>query len=496
MAQLEILRGIDFGQPVAEQELEALHSYFVETAQWQSLYNGGIDVVYGAKGSGKSALYALLNNYKSQLFARGVLLRFAENPRGATAFSDMQVAPPASELEFVNLWKLYLLTLLGEYFAKKGTSTPAGANVLTTLKDSGLLQIDSPLASFIAKTRAYIKKFFNPESFESNLSFDENRGTVTGVGVKVSFREPDEQQARRGVLSVTDLLQKADTELKASGFKMWFLFDRLDVAFADSPELEANALRALFKVYLDIAALDNIELKVFLRSDIWQRITREGFREATHITKATTIAWERHSLLNLVIRRFVNNRTVLDGYGVTKSNVLSSISEQEGLFYRIFPRKVSSGKNPDTLEWIIGRTQDANKVCAPRDIINLVKAAIARQIRALELGQEAPPDGNLFTRAIIKDAQSDASKEKVEKHLFAEHPTYRPWIDRRRAGKSRYGIQSLASLWEVTPDEALVRAQALVDIGFWAKEQKDGDTEVWIPFIYRDGLDISQGQAD
>ncbi len=496
MTQLDILRGIDFGQPVAEQELEALHSYFVETAQWQSLYTGGIDIVYGAKGSGKSALYALLSNYETQLFDRGVLLRFAENPRGATAFSDMQVAPPATELEFVNLWKLYLLTLLGEHFERNGTSTPAGAKVITALRDSGLLQVGSPLASFIAKTRAYIKKFFNPDSFEPNVSFDENTGTVTGVGVKVSFREPDDHQARRGVLSVMDLLQKADTELNASGFKMWFLFDRLDIAFADSPELEANALRALFKVYLDLAALECVELKVFLRSDIWQRITLDGFREATHITKTTTIAWERHSLLNLIVRRFINNQVVLDGYSVTKADVLSSLDQQEDLFYRIFPRKVSIGKNPDTLEWIIARTQDANKVCAPRDIINLIKSAISRQIRALELGQEPPPDGNLFSRSTIKEAQSDASKEKVEKHLFAEHPSYRPWIDRLRAGKSRYGIQSLAGVWEVSPDEALSRAQALADIGFWAKDHKDGDYEVWIPFIYRDGLDISQGQAD
>lgn len=455
MARLEILRGIDFGQPVAEQELDALHSYFVETTQWQSLYNGGIDIVYGAKGSGKSALYALLNNYDTELFDRGVLLRFAENPRGATAFSDMQVAPPASELEFVNLWKLYLLTLLGEHFEKSGTRTPDGNSVLTALRDSGLLQVDSTLASFMAKTRAYIKKFFNPESFEPNMSFDQYTGALTGVGVKVSFREPNENQAKRGVLSVSDLLLKANTELKASGYKMWFLFDRLDVAFADSPELETNALRALFKVYLDIAVLDNIELKVFLRSDIWERITREGFREATHITKSTTIAWDRFSLLNLVVRRFVNNQTVLDGYFVTKDNVLSSLDEQKNLFYRIFPRKVSIGKNPDTLEWIIGRTQDANKVCAPRDIINLIKAAIAQQTRALEQGQEPPPDENLFSRSVIKEALSDASKEKVEKHLFAEHPTYRDWIEKLRAGKSRYKIQSLASLWEVPTDVAV-----------------------------------------
>src|ERR1035437_2069093 len=115
----------------------------------------------------------------------------------------------------------------------------------------------------------------------------------------------------------------------------------------------------------------------------------------------------------------------MDYYGLKPEHV-ESLQQQDQLFYRIFPRKISVGKNPDTLEWLIGRTQDSNSVCAPRDLINLIKSAIALQIKQLELGDAEPPEENLFQRAIIKEALSEASKEKVEKHLFAEHPTYRP----------------------------------------------------------------------
>ncbi len=73
--------------------------------------------------------------------------------------------------------------------------------------------------------------------------------------------------------------------------------DRLDVAFADEGELEANALRALFLVYLDLLAYDRITLKIFLRSDIWRRIMQSGFREASHITRNLTIQWNRQALL-------------------------------------------------------------------------------------------------------------------------------------------------------------------------------------------------------
>ncbi len=119
MTKLDVLKSIDFGQSVAEQELEQLHKYFVKTAQWEELFQGETDVVYGAKGSGKSALYRLLEDNADGLDDEGILLIFAENPRGATAFTGLQIQP-ASELGLVNLWKLYLLTLLGRYFANAG----------------------------------------------------------------------------------------------------------------------------------------------------------------------------------------------------------------------------------------------------------------------------------------------------------------------------------------------------------------------------------------
>src|SRR5437868_6233296 len=81
----------------------------------------------------------------------------------------------------------------------------------------------------------------------------------------------------------------ANEALIAAGYQLWVLLDRLDVAFAETHALERNALRALFRVYLDLGANEAIKLKIFLRSDIWKRITKEGFREASHITRFVTL---------------------------------------------------------------------------------------------------------------------------------------------------------------------------------------------------------------
>jgi hypothetical protein len=96
----DVLEGVTFGQRIAEQEIEELSSYFVETVTWRSIYAGDVDVVYGPKGSGKSALYSLLRNRERALRARRVVLISAENPSGAPVFRDLVSDPPSSIAEF------------------------------------------------------------------------------------------------------------------------------------------------------------------------------------------------------------------------------------------------------------------------------------------------------------------------------------------------------------------------------------------------------------
>jgi hypothetical protein len=55
----ELLYQLTFGGRVAEEEAN-LEDFFVETTLWKELFDGQIDIVYGAKGAGKSALYSFV----------------------------------------------------------------------------------------------------------------------------------------------------------------------------------------------------------------------------------------------------------------------------------------------------------------------------------------------------------------------------------------------------------------------------------------------------
>ena len=107
----DVLQGVTFGQRVAEDEEETLATYFVETEQWRKIFNGDIDIIYGPKGSGKSAIYNLLIGKQQELQGKNVFLVAGESLRGETVFQGLVNDPPTSENEFVGLWKLYILSL-------------------------------------------------------------------------------------------------------------------------------------------------------------------------------------------------------------------------------------------------------------------------------------------------------------------------------------------------------------------------------------------------
>jgi hypothetical protein len=283
-----ILRETSFGHRVAEEEVDVLASYFVETDHWTRLYRGDIDVVYGPKGAGKSALYALLLSKGSELFDRSILLVPAENPRGAPAFRDLLLDPPATEREFVNLWKLYFACLLHGLLVEYGVKSDSTSQLERALQRESLVRGSLSLAGVLSSVVNYVRRALRPQAIEGGVELDPITQLPKGFSGKIIFSEPAKGGADPELRSVDSLLELANAALSGANLSAWILLDRLDVAFSENVELEANALRALFRVYLDLLAFSQIQLKIFLRSDIWARITAEGFREASHVTRVTS----------------------------------------------------------------------------------------------------------------------------------------------------------------------------------------------------------------
>lgn len=494
---LEVLRSSSFGRRTAEEEREQLRAYFVETEQWRQVFSGEVDVIYGPKGSGKSAIYSLVIDSENQLFDRSIIAVAAENPQGTPAFQVLSKDAPHNQFEFVSLWKLYFACLCAQNFKEYGVGSPDAIKLVSLLEDARLIPREFTLAKALRYAFDYVKGLARISGIEGGVSLDHNTGLPTGLTGKISLREPTANQSSFGVVSVDDLIRYADSALQSSGNTFWIMLDRLDVAFVEKPELEIDALKALFKTYLDIKGFSHIRLKLFLRTDIWDKITAEGFREASHIERALTISWTNDDLINLVVRRALSNEKIAAYYAVNREDVLARFEDQEQFLYRMFPKQVESGPNkPRSFNWVTGRTRDATQSAAPRELIHFMNELRDIQIGRLERGVSAPADRALFDQAAFKEALPAISKVRLEQTIYAEFPVLRDKIESLRDQKATQNSSSLAIIWQLSQQEAVKTAEALVELGFFERIGPVNQ-RVWrVPFLYRPALNLIQGSAD
>lgn len=491
------LQSLNFGERVAEEETQFLNRYFVETDNWDRVFTGQIDVVYGAKGSGKSAIYTILESNFDKLFEKNILLANAENPRGNTVFEGLTISPPTSEVEFIRLWKLYFILITHTEFENWGLNSNSFSELKNILTEAKLIPPQKGLKAILKVCRDYITQLMNVESMQPGIDINEYTGMASGINFKITFREPSQNELNAGIKSIDYLYELLEKALKELKFTLWIAIDRLDVAFTENLELETNALKALFKAYRDLSTLNNLKIKIFLRDDIWRRLTDEGFREASHITKTLTIAWPKETIVNLIIRRVLNNQLIVDKYNLDRQQILSNYKHQEELFYKIFPEKIEVGeKQSKTIDWIINRLKDGKEIIAPREIIHLLNEAKQEQIKRMQIGQSDLEGDNIIGRSAFKAALDIVSKVRLEQTIYAEFPSLKSFIQKLESEKTEQTITSLARIWELEADDTKKIIRKLVDIGFFAERGNNANPRYWIPFLYRNELKLVQGLAD
>jgi hypothetical protein len=497
MEKIEILQQINLGERIAEEEIETLDKYFVSTEDWRLLFENKVDVIYGTKGAGKSALYAILDSKKQQLFDKSIFLTTAENPRGNTVFEGLNVDPPTSEIEFTRLWKLYFLIITVSEFDSWGIDSKKFLEIKSVLVAAKLIPAKFGLRAILKACRDYVRQIMNLEAIEPKMGINEASGMPSSFSLKVSFREPDHKELEEGMRSIDYLYQTLQEALVTEKISLWIAVDRLDVAFSENLDLETNALRALFKVYRDLAPYTTIKIKIFLRDDIWRRITEEGFREASHITKTVTISWKKETIVNLIMRRLLSNQAIIDEYKINREEILANYDDQENLFYRLFPEQIEVGdKKPKTIDWILTRVKDGKGIIAPREVIHLFNEAKTEQIRRIQVGQNDLTHENLIGRNAFKVSLDKVSKVRLEQTIYAEFPTLKEFIQKLSGEKTEQRLETLSSIWNVPLEETKVITQKLINIGFFEERGDKEDPRFWVPFLYRNELEMIQGAAD
>lgn len=479
----ELAQMISLGASVAEFDQD-LEKYFVETDTFATVIADGGDIISGDKGTGKTAIYRILKkSYRSYAQLDNVEIVDAFNPQGDPVFQRLAYGPYLTEDQYRTFWKAYLLSLVGNWIMDvyDASYNDEMKELKNTLDYLGLSATDVSPETIFGNLHSLVTRLTNPKSVEVGMTV-----TETGMPIVTPKIELGPDRERGELIYNGDFLAVLDKAIRSTELKVWVLFDRLDEAFSGHQDIEIPALRALLRTYLDLTNLENIKLKLFLRKDLFRRITKGGFVNLTHINaRKIDIVWDDEDLIDMVVRRVLQNEKLKELIGAGDSN--------EKIFSTLLPEQIDVGdRKPDTKTWIMGRIRDGNNNRPPRNMIDLLNKARDSQVRREQRDtRDVDPElGPIIEAEAVKRALTQLSEQRVQDTLLAEAADLSEIIQQFRDGKSEHNSESLKETIGAVENYSQI-IQALVDIGFLEEFGQNHK----IPMLYRDGLRIKQGKS-
>jgi hypothetical protein len=485
----EILQKFQFGNPVAEYD-QGLQGYFLVTDTFRYLVGGDADIIAGDKGTGKTAIYQHLKGlYKNTPELNGIEVITGFNPTGEPLFRRLGDEAKMTEGQYITVWKLYFLSLVGNWLIKNshGENSPALRRLSYLLSKADMVTVDDSAGTVFSRLMSWLRQNASPKAVGMDFTFNEMGYPV--LTPKVELGESRKQEnIDIEVVPHHDALNTLNDALAEKKVSVWIVMDRLDEAFVGRPDIESLALRALIRTFMDFMSYSRIRLKLFVRKDLFRKITRDGFVNLTHVSaRRKEIVWEEEDLFVLLIQRIRSNSEILRSIGLNRSN-------DRLLFNAVFPPKVyQHSQSPTTWHWLLSQIKDGNGVKAPRNLIDL---CIMGQEEQLRLERRNAREFVFGTPIISADALRKAairlSNQRIEDTLMAEYgEDVKASIKAFRNGKAEHSEESLAELFGVEVAVARLIANVLCDVGFL---EQFGDTYK-VPTLYRAGLNITRGKA-
>jgi cold shock CspA family protein len=490
-----LLRDLRIGSDVAENDSH-LERYFVETSSFWDVVGDSADVILGPKGSGKSAISRRLTDADVALpELDDVEIVPAFNLQGSVLFRRLSAELTSIDESVMRAaWNAYIAGLVGNHLIEKYAGQEPVARLEQLLRQSGFIHLEDRPRSVWSHVITLLRRV-TPGKVEAGMTLTQEG--MPKFEASVDFAESlgsPEDEASRPLLG-TDwegILEEGIAALTQLERRCWIIFDRLDEAFPHDRNLERVALRALLRAHIDLCSYGNVvRTKLFLRTDLLDRITAtEGFVNATHL-RAHRISWDTKTLVDVVARRVYESTSIRDTFKLDSALLRTDPGRHE-ICQIALPAAIES---QDVFGWIIQRTTDATGAPNPRNVLTLLREARSHQLQICDRDSTSfkANGGSLIGRNAMRSGLRSTSTIRLEDTLFAEFNHLRPLIEKLRGRLPAYRGAELARTLGLTQDSDDFE-QAVSDLKYAGFLRQSPNGVLSIPILYRAALNLQEGR--
>jgi hypothetical protein len=290
--------------------------------------------------------------------------------------------------------------------------------------------------------------------------------TVGPAELEVQLPSGSTARAGNASVDVDSFLRETDALLGESGRRAVVMFDRIDETFKyDRPRQQA-VVQALLQAEAQVSLLENVQLIVFLRTDLFELYDIQEKNKL--VSRTFTIEWAEEEWLQVLVRRVLANEP-LERLARRLSVADGGADVRAGLEV-LFPPEIE-GQPVD--RWLIESLRNGNGDISPRLAVLLLYLARQRAARPDAVVSALP----LFTAVEAGEAMtklSDLSFSEVVND-FKVGPSF---VQNCRAGKlEMFALDDVRDLFDEAEGKISDQVRLLERLGFLERIVRQRSTE-------------------
>lgn len=424
----KIIESLEFPEVNAADQRQDLSLLFQRTTDFERFLDDTTCLIRGRKGTGKTALYWLFLQHKNvaQKLAHGRL----DNTLFLSAHGRFQESRPKhDEFQFIHenlqsksgsweaFWRAYLLLRCHQENLFKFPRGRKGE------KFNALKEIINSLPG----------KKWQSEHTQALLELS------TNSEIRLIVKD-----------AINTLLNE---EAKNNCQKLWFLYDDLDEDVFEAGQLRQQALTGLFQLVqsCDANRLTEIRFKIFLREDIWNRLS---FDNKSHFTgRDIILQWTKIDFLRLALRQVIQSepfKNLVDRSSPVAVESIDQASEEaidKALELLWGSRRRGGNRAKNVSRWVYERLTDSSGTTFPRSLSILLKGAKEHELTYKGQSSSKFRTDRLIQGKSLEFGLKKASEKRCEE-IKEEYPDLTKFFDSLKGKLAFLSKEQLQELWQ------------------------------------------------